>query len=64
MNRIDNLIAGLIGLAMIGAFTLGLAESIGTVPFWIIVVFVLCLASANFIQGCLRNGNGNNRKSK
>ena len=64
MNRIDNLIAGLIGLAMIGAFALGLAESIGTVPFWIIVVFVLCLASANFIQGCLLNGNGKNRKSK
>ena len=62
MYRIDNLIAGLIGLAMVGAFTLGLAESIGTAPFWIIVVFVLCLAGFDFFQDCLRKRNGNNRK--
>ena len=62
MDRIDNLIAGLIGLALIGAFALGLAESIGTAPFWIIVVFVLCLAGFDFVQSCLRKGNGNNSK--
>ena len=64
MDRIDNLIAGLIGLALIGAFALGLADSIGTIPFWLIVIFVLCLASADFIQSCLRNGKGRNGKSK
>lgn len=64
MDRIDNIIAGLVGLAIVGAFAIGLAESIGTAPFWIIVIFVLGLVGTDFIQSCLRNGRGNNKKPK
>ena len=59
MDRIDNLIAGLVGLVIVGAFTLGLAESIGTAPFWIIVALVLAFASYDFYESCIKNGRKN-----
>ncbi|MBL6958780.1 MAG: hypothetical protein ISR52_07360 [Rhodospirillales bacterium] len=39
----DNLISGLLAAGIFSAFVLGLAESIGAVPFVIIVVFVVVL---------------------
>ena len=46
----DNIITGAIGVAMFLAFTLGLAESIGTVPFAIIVISVCTMLVIDFIQ--------------
>jgi len=57
-----NLIAGLIAIAILIGFILGLAYSISTgfagfwggLPFWIISVFVLLLAVYNFWEECVR----------
>jgi len=46
----DNIITGAIGVAMFLAFTLGLAESIGTVPFAIIVISVCIMLVTDFFQ--------------
>ena len=63
MGRVDNLIAGLIGLGLLAAFTLGLAESIWTVPFGVIVGFVLCLAGYDFYTTCVRKDDSGNGES-
>ncbi|MBT8437360.1 MAG: hypothetical protein KJP11_08310 [Gammaproteobacteria bacterium] len=46
----DNIITGAIGVAIFLAFTLGLAESIGTVPFAVIVISVCIMLVIDFIQ--------------
>lgn len=53
-------IAGFIGMAILSAFLLGLAESIGHIPFWIIVVSVLCLAWYGYYDECIRKPKENN----
>ena len=55
-------IFGLIGVALVAAFVLGLAESIssgaagfwGGLPFWVICLAVLVLVSYDFWDTCLR----------
>jgi hypothetical protein len=46
----DNLITGLIAVAIFLAFVLGLAASIGTIPFAIIVIIVSGLIVTDFYQ--------------
>lgn len=46
----DNLITGLIAVSIFLAFVLGLAVSIGTIPFGIIVVIVSGMISVDFYQ--------------
>ncbi len=46
----DNLITGLIAVGIFFAFVLGLAFSIGTIPFGIIVVIVSGLIVTDFYQ--------------
>lgn len=45
-----NIIAGIIGMATVCWFLIGLAISIGSIPFGIIVAFVLALALVDFFQ--------------
>lgn len=52
-NTIDKL-AGLVGMALISAFLLGLAESIGKPPFWAIVVIVLTMAWIAYYEEAIR----------
>jgi len=46
----DNLITGLIAVGIFLAFVLGLAVSIGTIPFGIIVVIVSGMIVTDFYQ--------------
>ena len=46
----DNLITGAIGVGLFLAFVLGLADSIGKIPFAIIVVIVCALLLTDYIQ--------------
>jgi len=46
----DNLITGLIALAVFLAFVLGLANSIGAIPFTIIVLIVSAMIVTDFYQ--------------
>ncbi len=46
----DNLITGLIAVSMFLAFTLGLAQSIGTIPFALIVIAVCSMLLVDFYQ--------------
>lgn len=55
----DNLITGILAVGVFLAFVLGLAVSIGTIPFGIIVVIVSGLIVTDFYQSAkegLRNG--------
>lgn len=63
MDRLDALIGGVIGMAIISAFLLGLAESIGAAPFWIITVGVLVLAFVDFYEECVRKPRNNGGKN-
>ena len=57
----DNLITGLIAVGIFLAFVLGLAVSIGTIPFGIIVVIVSGLIVTDFYQSAkegLNKGKG------
>ena len=57
----DNLITGFIAVAVFLAFTIGLAVSIGTLPFMLIVIFVACLILTDFYQSekaGLKDNNG------
>ena len=54
MNRLGQFIAGLIGMALIGAFLIGLADSIHAMPFWVITVSVLVCALIDFYQSCVQ----------
>ena len=51
----NEVIAGLIGMILLSAFLLGLAESIGKTPFWVIVVTVLCGAWLAWYQDTVKN---------
>ncbi len=46
----DNLISGLLAVVIFLAFTLGLAESIGEIPFFVIVIFVGAMLVTDFFQ--------------
>lgn len=46
----DNLITGLIAITVFLAFTIGLAVSIGTLPFFLIVIIVAGLVLIAFYQ--------------
>ena len=46
----DNIITGAIGVIIFLAFTLGLAESIGALPFFVIVVIVCAMLCTDFFQ--------------
>jgi len=46
----DNLITGAIAVAIFLAFVLGLAESIGKIPFTLIVVIVSALLCIDYYQ--------------
>lgn len=46
----DNLITGAIAVAIFLAFVLGLAESIGKIPFAVIVVIVSALLCTDYYQ--------------
>ena len=57
----DNLITGFIAVSAFLAFTIGLAASIGTLPFILIVVFVAGLILTDFYQSAkagLKDNNG------
>lgn len=46
----DNIITGAIGVVIFMAFVLGLAESIGELPFVVIVVAVCAMLCIDFFQ--------------
>ncbi len=46
----DNLITGLIAVAIFLAFVFGLAESIGALPFFLIVLIVAIMLVTDFYQ--------------
>lgn len=45
-----NIVCGVIGIAILGAFLIGLAISIGSIPFGIIAAGVLLLALIEFYE--------------
>ena len=61
-SRRVRIITGLIGIALMATFVIGLAHSIATgfagikggLPFAIIVAFVLCLVIYDFYDECVR----------
>jgi hypothetical protein len=61
MDRFDALIAGTIGMAIVGAFLIGLANSIGALPFWVITLGVLTLAFIDYYEGCIKKRKNNNK---
>lgn len=62
MSRLTNIVMGLVGLALMATFILGLSHSISTgfagfwggFPFMCIAIFVLCLALYNFWEDAIR----------
>ena len=69
LDRKSKILLGLIGTALVSVFVIGLAQSIttgfagfwGGLPFWVIVVFVLSLAIADYVQECVLSKNGNDK---
>ena len=59
----DNLITGFIAVAVFLSFTIGLAVSIGTLPFMLIVIFVACLILIEFYQSAKAGLKDNNGKA-
>ena len=61
-SAIVKIISGFIGLVLVAAFVLGLAESIssgfagfwGGLPFWVISLAILMLVVYDFWDSCLR----------
>ncbi len=51
----NEVIAGLIGMLLLSAFLLGLANSIGKTPFWVIVTLVLAGAWTAWFQDAVIN---------
>ncbi len=51
----NEVIAGFLGMLLVSAFLLGLAESIGKPPFWVIVIIVLTGAWTAWYQDTVRN---------
>ncbi len=56
MARLDSIVAAIVGIGILAAFTVGLAASINTLPFWVIVIVVLLLALKEFYDECLKKG--------
>ena len=56
----DNLITGIIAVGIFLAFVLGLAVSIGTIPFGIIVVIVSGMIVTDFYQSAKEGFNEEN----
>lgn len=62
MSRLTNIITGLIGLALMAVFVIGLSQSISTgfagfwggFPFMCIAIFVIGLALYNFYEDAIR----------
>ena len=62
MSRMTNIITGLIGLALMATFILGLSHSISTgfagfwggFPFMVIAIIVLLMAAYNFYEDAIR----------
>ena len=62
MSRMTNIITGIIGLALMATFIIGLSHSISTgfagfwggFPFMCIAIFVLGLAAYNFWEDAVR----------
>jgi hypothetical protein len=62
MSRLTNIITGLIGLALMVIFVIGLSRSISTgfagfwggFPFMCIAIFVILLALYNFYEDAIR----------
>ncbi|MCZ6724130.1 MAG: hypothetical protein O6938_09400 [Gammaproteobacteria bacterium] len=59
----DNLITGLIAITVFLAFTIGLAVSIGTLPFFLIVIIVAGLVLIAFYQSVKAGLKNNNSKA-
>ncbi len=59
----DNIITGAIAVAIFLAFTGGLAESIGAIPFILIVIIVGAMLLVDFYQSA-RSGLEEERKQK
>ena len=51
----NEIIAGFFGMVLLSAFLLGLAESIGKPPFWVIVLIVLTGAWTAWYQDTVKN---------
>ena len=51
----NEVVAGFIGMILISLFLLGLANSIGHTPFWVIVVVVLLGAWIAWYQDTVKN---------
>jgi len=51
----NEVIAGFISMLLLSTFLLGLAESIGKLPFWVIVVLVLTGAWIAWYQETVKN---------
>ena len=47
-------IAGLVAMTILSIFLIGLAESIGHIPFWIIVLAVLAMAWRGYCEEAFR----------
>jgi F0F1-type ATP synthase assembly protein I len=58
--NMDNLITGIIAVGIFLAFVLGLAVSIGTIPFGIIVVIVSGMIVTDFYQSAKEGFNEEN----
>ncbi len=54
----DDLITGLVGVALIGLFLGFYAFGIGAIPFGVIVVAVLLMLVAEFVEGIRKGKNG------
>ncbi len=51
----NEVVAGFLGMFLLSAFLLGLAESIGKPPFWTIVIIVLLGAWTAWYQETVKN---------
>lgn len=51
----NEVIAGLIGMVLLSCFLLGLAGSIGHIPFWSIVILVLACGWYAWYQDTVKN---------
>jgi hypothetical protein len=59
----DNLITGILGVGIFAAFVVGLAESIGAVPFAIIVAIVLAMVLVD-LRSSIKEGFAEDRARK
>jgi fucose permease len=53
----DNWITGALAVLVLGAFLIGLAASIDSIPFFVIVIVVMACAIVDFFQSTRNPGN-------